>query len=75
VFLLSSQEQWLSTPYRKVPLEGLGPSVGVVPTDLTVVVDIQAVELVQPVGDGLKESDCMRFPSSGMPMMEGDRGP
>lgn len=40
------------TPFSEVPLEGLRPSVSVVPADLTVVVDVQAVELVQPVGDG-----------------------
>lgn len=39
--------------YCKVPLERLGPSVGVVPTDLTVVVDVQTMEFIQPVGDGL----------------------
>lgn len=36
-----------------MPLEGFRPSVGVVSTNLTVVVDIQAVKLIQPVGDGL----------------------
>lgn len=40
--------------YCKVPLESLGPSVGVVPTDLTVVVDVQTMEFIQPVGDGLR---------------------
>lgn len=40
--------------YCKVPLECLGPSVGVVPTDLTVVVDVQTMEFIQPVGDGLR---------------------
>lgn len=46
--------------YSEVPLEGLRPSVSVVPADLTVVVDVQAVELVQPVGDGLKETKRLR---------------
>lgn len=62
MFLLNSQEQWLGTSYRKVPLEGLGASVGVVSTNLTVVVDIQAMKLIQPVGDGLKETNsCVSF--------------
>lgn len=39
--------------YCKVPLEGLGSSVGVVSTDLTVVVDVQAVQFVEPVRDRL----------------------
>lgn len=40
--------------YCKVPLERLGPSVGVVPTNLTVVVDVQTMEFIQPVRDGLQ---------------------
>lgn len=42
-------------PYRKVSLESFGPTVCIVPTNLTVVVDVQAMELVQPVGDWLEE--------------------
>ena len=38
---------------REVPLEGLGTSVGVVATDLTAVADVEAVQLVEPVGDWL----------------------
>lgn len=63
--------------YREVPLEGLGPSVGVVPTNLTVVVDIQAMKLIQPIGDGLKETNnCMSSPSSVLPhgRDRGDQG-
>lgn len=37
-----------------MPLEGFGSPVGVVPTDLTVVVDVQSVEFIQPVWDGLE---------------------
>lgn len=50
-----------------MPLEGLRSSVGVVPTDLTVVVDVEAVEFIQPVGNGLQETrkeqsqECLRL--------------
>ena len=43
----------VTSTYSKVPLEGFGPSVGVVPADLTVVVDVQTVEFIQPVRDRL----------------------
>lgn len=43
----------VTSTYGKVPLEGFGPSVGVVPADLTVVVDVQTVEFIQPVRDRL----------------------
>ena len=36
-----------------MPLEGLGPAVGSVAADLTCVGDVEAMQLVQPVGDGL----------------------
>lgn len=39
-----------------MPLEGFGAPVVVVPTDLAVVVDVQPVELIEPVGDGLEQS-------------------
>lgn len=42
--------------YRKVPLEGFGPSVRVVSTDLTVVVDVQTMEFIEPVRDWLEET-------------------
>lgn len=41
--------------YRKVSLEGFGPSVRVVSTDLTVVVDVQTMEFIEPVRDRLEE--------------------
>lgn len=37
-----------------MPLEGLGSPVGVVATDLTVVVDVQAVQLVEPIWNRLE---------------------
>lgn len=43
------------TTYCKVPLEGFGPSVVVVPTYFTVVVDVESVEFVEPVRDWLEE--------------------
>lgn len=43
--------------YCKVPLESLGPSVGVVTTNLTVVVDVQSMEFIQPVWDGLEQGE------------------
>ena len=42
----------ISATHRKVSLEGLGSSVYIVSTYLTVVADVEAVQLVQPVGDG-----------------------
>lgn len=36
-----------------MPLEGFGSPVGVVSTDLTVVVDVQPVELIEPVWNRL----------------------
>jgi hypothetical protein len=42
------------SPLRKVPLECLGASVHIVAADLAVVADVQSVQLVQPVGDGLQ---------------------
>ena len=39
-------------PFHKVPLKDLGSSVGVVPTDLTVIVYIEAMQLIQPIGNG-----------------------
>lgn len=44
-----------------MPLEGLGPPVGVVPADLTVVVDVQPVEFVEPVGNGLQGGNKHTF--------------
>merc|ERR1719410_1972634 len=41
------------TPLCKVSLESLGSLVGEVATNLAIVRDVQAVELVQPVGDWL----------------------
>ena len=41
-------------PYRKVPLKGLGPPIGVVSADLTVVVDVQTVEFIEPIRNGLQ---------------------
>merc|ERR1712004_37684 len=41
------------TPLCKVSLEGLGSLVGEVATNLAIVRDVQAVQLVQPVGDWL----------------------
>lgn len=38
-----------------MPLEGFGTPVGVVSTNLTVIVDIQAMKLIQPVRNGLRE--------------------
>lgn len=38
-----------------MPLEGLGSSVRVVSTDLTVIVDVQAMEFIQPVWNGLEQ--------------------
>jgi hypothetical protein len=38
-----------------MPLERLRSTVGEVATDLTCVADVEAVKLVQPVWDGLKE--------------------
>lgn len=35
-------------------LEGFGSSVGVVSTDLTVVVDVQPMEFIEPVGNRLQ---------------------
>lgn len=49
----------LKSTYCKVSLEGFGAPVVVVATDLTVVVDVQPVELIEPVRDrleGIKES-------------------
>lgn len=43
-----------STTYCKVSLEGFRSSVGVVSTDLTVVVDVQSVEFIEPVGNWLQ---------------------
>ncbi len=40
--------------YCKVSLEGFGSSVRVIPADLTVVIDIQTMQLVQPVWNRLK---------------------
>lgn len=40
--------------HRKVSLKGLGTTVGGVATDLTGVRHVEAVELVQPVGNGLQ---------------------
>lgn len=44
----------VNVTYCKVPLECLGASVGVVTTNLTVVVDVQTMEFIQPVWDGLQ---------------------
>lgn len=38
-----------------MPLEGLGSSVRVVSTDLTVIVDVQPMEFIQPVWNGLEQ--------------------
>lgn len=45
----------LKSTYCKVSLEGFGAPVVVVATDLTVVVDVQPVELIEPVWDRLEE--------------------
>lgn len=45
---------WNWKTYRKVSLEGFGPPVIVVSTDLTVVVDVQPMELVEPVRNRLE---------------------
>jgi hypothetical protein len=41
------------TPFGKVALKCFGPFVGEVAADLAVVRDVEAVKLVQPVGDRL----------------------
>ena len=43
--------------HSKVSLESLGAPVGEVAADLAGVADVQAVQLVQPVRDGLKQQD------------------
>lgn len=43
------------TTYCKVPLEGFGSPVVVVPTYFAVVVDVESVEFVEPVWDWLSE--------------------
>ena len=40
------------TPFGKVSLEGFGTLVGEVAADLAVVRDVEAVEFVEPVGNG-----------------------
>lgn len=51
----ANHEKTTTATYCKVPLEGLGSSVSVVSTDLTVVVDVQPVQFIEPVWNWLQE--------------------
>lgn len=51
---LNAHPTLTTNTYCKVPLEGFGSPVGVVSTNLTVVVDVQTMELIEPVWDRLE---------------------
>lgn len=60
-------KSWKKTTYCKVPLEGFGSPVIVVSTDLTVVVDVQPMQFIEPVWnwlEGIKQQSAITKSSS-----------